>query len=307
MLLNPALTGNYIGDCRFINSYRNQWYTISENAYSTFSSSLEFPIYQKYVSGGINLYNDQSGDSKMTTTQFNFSIASKIDLDDRNELSIGIQPGWTQHKANHELSWDAQYNGKTFDQNLPSKELTIPNSINYFDISSGLFWKSSATDNLKFKSGIAISHLNRANQSLINFKDRLFVKYTAHFETEIKLGSYHRTTYIPSFAIWKQGATLQTNIGFQIKQSYGLDSKYTGVNSSSFSLIGFFYRVNDAAIIYLAYEHKKSYSVGISYDLNISRLNLASNYHGGIELSLSYKFYKPKKILNLYQNNKKIN
>ena len=32
-----------------------------------------------------------------------------------------------------------------------------------------------------------------------------------------------------------------------------------------------------------------NYKIGLSYDVNISKLNLASNYQGGFELSLAYE------------------
>ena len=53
---------------------------------------------------------------------------------------------------------------------------------------------------------------------------------------------------------------------------------------------GIFYRWNDAIIpvVKLNYYHL---DIGISYDLNVSKLAVASGVRGGMELTLSYKNY----------------
>jgi hypothetical protein len=51
--------------------------------------------------------------------------------------------------------------------------------------------------------------------------------------------------------------------------------------------IGGWYRWNDAINPYVGFEVNKLH-IGISYDVNVSSLRPASNYRGGIELSLIY-------------------
>ena len=50
---------------------------------------------------------------------------------------------------------------------------------------------------------------------------------------------------------------------------------------------GFMLRTGDAVIVVLGGEHK-NVRLGISYDLNISKLVPASNMYGAIELSFQY-------------------
>ena len=48
------------------------------------------------------------------------------------------------------------------------------------------------------------------------------------------------------------------------------------------------YRINDAAVADVGYQHKKNMLIGVSYDFNTSPLKVATNGQGGFELSISY-------------------
>jgi hypothetical protein len=53
---------------------------------------------------------------------------------------------------------------------------------------------------------------------------------------------------------------------------------------------GGFYRWDDAFIPVLKYNYYKL-SLGLTYDINVSKLRVASLYRGGAELTLTYKTY----------------
>jgi hypothetical protein len=52
--------------------------------------------------------------------------------------------------------------------------------------------------------------------------------------------------------------------------------------------VGSFLRWGDAVIpvVKMDFNH---FSIGVSYDVNVSKLNVASNWRGGLELTASYK------------------
>ena len=52
--------------------------------------------------------------------------------------------------------------------------------------------------------------------------------------------------------------------------------------------IGGYYRLKDAFVFVVGVGFM-NFSMGISYDINLSSLNTASNYKGGLELSLIYE------------------
>lgn len=286
LLLNPALSGKMDNNLRFSNSYRKQWFSISKNDYSTYSSTLDGSFYKNKISAGANFYSDKTGDGKLSTTGFNLSLASNITINKKNKISIALQSGWCQRSVDFsQLTWDLQYNGSLFDSNLPSEELTSNNSKSFFDISSGIYWKYLISKNVNLNSGIGFFHLNRPNQSIYLRDDKLNIRSTYHFEFEIKSTNF---VLYPSFILMKQGNLYQKNIGFITK-------KWTGSKQESSSLsLGASYRFDDALVLYLGYEYLKKFSVLFSYDMNISKLTNATNTKGGIEISLIWKLLKVK-------------
>ncbi len=59
---------------------------------------------------------------------------------------------------------------------------------------------------------------------------------------------------------------------------------------------GLFIRHKDAVIVVLGIDYK-SYTLGLSYDINISKLKTASNSRGGFEISVTYRLNKSDKII----------
>ena len=67
-----------------------------------------------------------------------------------------------------------------------------------------------------------------------------------------------------------------------------MDSRYTGNKTASSISFGTYYRYADAIITYFNIDYKKQLSIGISYDINVSKLKIASNLRGGAEVTLIY-------------------
>ena len=143
LVLNPALTGQTDGELRFTSHYRNQWTAISPKDYTTFAASLDAPVSEKDFFAGVNFFNDRSGDSRMGTNAMYASFATTVQVDKKNTLSLGIQPGWAQRSIDvSRNTWDSQYDGEMFNSSLPTGENIAPASFSYFDIASGFYWKS---------------------------------------------------------------------------------------------------------------------------------------------------------------------
>jgi hypothetical protein len=74
----------------------------------------------------------------------------------------------------------------------------------------------------------------------------------------------------------------------------GAFGKYylTPVNGMSTAIsLGAFYRVKDAFIIAAGMDYM-NFNVGVSYDINTSKLIAATNHRGGFEISIIYIFKK---------------
>ena len=73
MLRNPALAGIFAGDIRVTAGYRNQWQSVT-TPYQTqaLGAELKFSLGQNtydFITLGLQLTNDQAGDSKLSKTQ----------------------------------------------------------------------------------------------------------------------------------------------------------------------------------------------------------------------------------------------
>ena len=64
---------------------------------------------------------------------------------------------------------------------------------------------------------------------------------------------------------------------------------YTDEEAVSLS-VGGFYRSNDAVVPVVRLDYMK-FGLGMSYDINISHLKAASQFRGGLEVTLSYRSY----------------
>ena len=88
--------------------------------------------------------------------------------------------------------------------------------------------------------------------------------------------------------ITNQATAREFNIGFLMRASFDANSKLSGFYNDNKVYFGGFYRIGDAIILMSKFQFNKNYTVGLSYDVNISRLNVASRLRGGPEVSFSY-------------------
>ena len=96
---------------------------------------------------------------------------------------------------------------------------------------------------------------------------------------------YTNVSLVPSILLEFAGPSKELMIGSMIKYHFDDDSKFTGYIHGNYFDIGMFYRNGDALIFSTMFEFKQ-YALGVSYDVNISKLHAASTFRGGFEISL---------------------
>jgi type IX secretion system PorP/SprF family membrane protein len=290
--LNPAQTGIFNGDWRFVGNYRSQWSAIPV-PYKTFSVAADTRIKtSKLVNDvpavGLIINNDKAGDSRFGTSQIfvSGSYIKKLTKDSAHFVSVGIQPGITTKSFDiTKLTFDNQYDGDRYNAALASGENFSKTRITYFDIGAGLAYLWRKNDRMKVNVGVSAFHLNKPKQSFFENDDiRLDVKTTITGIGEIPVSA--QLDVLPSFMYQHQGKFHET--------LFGVFGKYylRPVNGceTAFSLGGF-YRVKDAFIMKANLDYK-SFNVGISYDVNTSKLIAATNRRGAFEISIIYIFKK---------------
>lgn len=292
--LNPSQTGWFDGDWRFVGNHRSQWSAIPV-PYKTYSISTDTRLKKEIMGGmpglGLLINTDKAGDSKFTTTQIALSAAyiKKLNPDSTHFVSIGIQPGFTTKNFNvNALTFDNQYDGDSYNPALGSGENFVKTRISYLDIGGGVsyFWRKSNRKQAGLGAGVL--HLNKPKQSF--FTDptiKLDMKTTINGMVQFPVAA--QLDVIPSFMYQRQGTYQETVIGAFGK--YYLQPVNGAVTAFS---LGAFYRVKDALIAKINMEYR-NFNVGLSYDVNNSKLVEATNNRGGFEISIIY-IYKKERI-----------
>ncbi len=199
-------------------------------------------------------------------------------------LSIGFEAGLIQQKLDPEkLLFENQYDGESLNGLIGSgEELTRNSSLNY-DMTIGLAWAYAPDSYTSFYAGGSLGHLNRPNMSFYDGdSDGLDMKYTLYAGAEFRMSGY--VSAIPRAVILKQGAHSELNVGGYIK----LNLSEPRSDNPFYLSVGGMYRWKDAAIPMVRVDYGPV-AVGISYDLNVSSLSVASNTQGGMELTFVYK------------------
>lgn len=294
--LNPGIAGFTDCDYRVLSSYRRQWGSVTV-PFVTKYAAYDMSIYEmengNSVGGGVSFFNDKAGSSSMGLTNINLAAAYAFRVSKKGVVSAGISAAYNQRSINIAgLKWDSQYDGSGVNPALGSGEAGAAPYM-YFDYSAGAIYRHKIKKEDRLELGFSSLHLNMPYYSLGGGGDRLALRYVA-------TGSYQKqildkTFLLPSFIAMKQGPAYEITAGMMYKQIIGMDSKYTDANLSSYMMIGGFYRFRDAVVVAFYYDYKHIASLGVSYDINISRLATATTGRGGPEISLIYKGFFSKR------------
>lgn len=288
LTLNPALAGMKNGDIRIVGNYRSQWASIS-NPYQTASIAADMNILNGHIGEnlmgvGLVLFNDKAGTSALSRTKVATSIGYSQNLGAEGAyLSVGFEGAVLQRRIQPEkLLFENQFNGEILNPNIQSGEMITRTSAWSFDMTAGLAWSYTPNQSNSYYAGASIAHLTRPNMSFFETNNKLDTKYTVYAGMEMRINGY--LSVIPRGVLLKQGAYKEVNIGAFAK--IHLESSSSDID---FSLVtGAMYRVNDALIPMVRIDYG-AYGLGLTYDINLSKLTQASDTRGGIELAFIYK------------------
>lgn len=299
MFVNPAHAGFSGADHRFVGNYRSQWASIG-SPYRTYGFTYD-GAYMKdkwgnaYLGGGLGFFNDVAGDLNLGITQVDLTLASGIQVNANNWLSVGVMGSYAQRSMdNSGLEWGNQYGATGFDPAAASNETMVFEPFNYMDVSAGIAWAFdknpgtlSSNDALRFQAGVAMYHINQPDQMMFSQNDKLYSKITGYFSSHIGIRNSNMELR-PMVFYAKQGPAQEIVAGLIGRYRLKEASKVTGNIKEQALYFGSYFRVGDAVIPTIRYEYA-GISVGLSYDVNISQLNLISRSRGGFEVNLSYK------------------
>ena len=302
MLLNPALVGFSQGDYRVYANFRTQWNTVANGStYRTFAGGGDMAFgkanrYNSFGGVGISFFSDQAGAAGYQSNRVDASFAYHFLLSHKRNmsLSIGLQGsfnciGFDPSKATYDYSYDPITGA--IDPN--HKEGFARTQVVYGDVGAGFFFNGNLHSRSDLYFGLSVSHINQPRISFFNespnsSQERLYMKMSLHGGATAQIKD--KLWLIPNFFIMIQGPAQQYNAGVLLKMQAG-----NKVLSKTFLYMGAQIRIThalvapmaDAIIIHSRLDYK-GFTIGLSYDINISKLMPATSTFGAPEIGISY-------------------
>lgn len=290
LYLNPAFAGvtEFNKTNRLTGLYRDQWRTLPV-PYSTTTASYDRLLkkFQKgwLLGGGISFLYDRAGDGHLSIFNPNLTMnIGKYFNKEKQLLTLGITAGITVKSLDYlGLQFDNQYNGSSFDPNLPSGEAFSNNNVTYPNFTLGLNFRTKIKEKSTLDIGATTSNLHQPNQNFLYYTtSKLPSRHTAYAKAKVAIKDNWNVQPGVFFQNQKKANQLLINaiaeVRFKEKKDFGLGF------GAGYRAIG-----NDAAIAYLSFLYK-TLRIGAAYDFNVSGLRRATKAQGAFELALNYEF-----------------
>lgn len=292
---NPGNAGHFDGDYRFVANYRDQWRSVTV-PFTTLSLSADANLYDnKNVGYGLLFFHDVAGDGRFRTIEFqaNGSYLLKLTEDSMHCLRTGINVGVNHRQMNYDFFYfDNQYDGVAYNPALSSGESFNTNKRTNFSIGLGSVYQYYQNDRLKFNLGFGIFNLNRPDQGFMGEKIARDIRINLSGRGVYKLN--YDWDLVPGIQYSNQGKYNEFIIGSSVKYTL-IDrlGEYRAIYA------GGWFRNKDAGFLTVGMDYQ-DWFVGLSYDINFSKLVPASRARGGFEIAVRYimRQFKPKNIVH---------
>jgi type IX secretion system PorP/SprF family membrane protein len=293
LMTNPANTG-FIpeADYRLGANYRNQWSAVMSVPYQTMSIWGDAQVFRNQIENGWMglggaILKDDAGAGTLTSTEAYASVAYHQMLGYSSLITLGFNAGYVNKRINTtNLKFPDQFDGKFFDNSLPtSVQIDQPN-VNYFDMQVGMNYAWFPTNNLYFNTGFSIQHINRARESFFTtdptgFDSRISRRYIGFMNASIKVNDQ---------VIVNPGAYYTVDAGAQ-EVSLGLNAQYDLQDKGDQQIIGgIYYRAGDAIIPMIGFVYH-NLKITFTYDATTSSLRNYDNGYGAFEFALENQGY----------------
>jgi|688.fasta_scaffold240256_2 type IX secretion system PorP/SprF family membrane protein len=290
IFLNPANAGNFEGDYRLVGNYKDQWRSVTV-PFTTFSISADSRIEKIPAIGyGFLFFHDNAGDGffKTLELQANGSYHLKLDKNERHSLRFGLNIGINNRQVNWDLlHFDNQFNGIVFDPSLATKESNQTNQKTNISIGFGTNYTFKLAERKSINIGLSAFNINQPNQGFYSTVVKRDVRYSIYVNGFYPINL--DLDLIPSINASFQGVYSELLFGSAAKYTlektvYAYKAIYGGI----------YLRNKDAFIVHAGMDYQ-NWFVGLSYDINFSKLVPASNARGGFEIAVKYILNKVKK------------
>jgi type IX secretion system PorP/SprF family membrane protein len=284
MYVNPALTGSSDGEYRASAIYRSQWGTVT-NPYRTMGVSFDTRT-NKNIALGLNLLNQSAGDGGFNYLSAYASVAYtgvKFGSENNHRIVLAIQSGLINRRVDQsKFKWGEQWNPITgYNASNPTTESFATTSATVFDVGAGaLYYDATPGKKTNAFGGVSFFHINKPKDPIVSTQsvglNTIPVRFLIHGGVSFNLSE--RASIIPHVLYMHQGTATEAMIGTYAQLN---------VNPETDLMIGAYYRVKDAFAPFVGFDWK-NFVVGMSYDVNTSKLGAMSRNVNSFELSLTY-------------------
>ena len=232
---------------------------------------------------------DKTASGILTSNYLAFSTAYHKALDEDGYHSLGI--GFQGAYANKSLDGTRL----TFEDGLqldgtwlrsPTEPINSEFvNVHYFDMNIGAIYNASSNGNNNYYVGVSAYHLNHPRESFLGV-DTISVptRLTLHGGGYFPVQGSASTIYVSGLFNNQAGAH-----DFVLGGAWEVSASTDEANPTNFyaGLWARFSNVADAVIPYVGLDFG-DFNLGLTYDVNVSALQTASQSRGGIEVSLIY-------------------
>jgi type IX secretion system PorP/SprF family membrane protein len=258
--INPAYAGSR-GVVSATALYRDQWVGIP-GAPKTASFSLDMALNEKKIGLGIQLYDDRLGVER--TTGLNASYAFRVQFSNSGTLSLGLQAGLLNYRANYSEVRTYQPGDPSFAQNING---LLP------AFAAGIYYNAD-----KFYIGVSTPALLQTKLRNDNTADVSSTGRDLHL-------------FLASGFVVGLGQNLMLKPSVLVKAVSGAPVEYD-LNANLWIqntlALGFSYRTGDAYVGMVELQMNKQLRFGYAYDKTFS--NLGALNTGTHELMLRMEF-----------------
>lgn len=295
LYLNPAIMALEETATLSVHS-RVQWKEVGAN-FKTDQTSLMFPIPHKdltkgFLGGvGFSMFQDKSLSNTLSTSGFNATVSSNIQVSRKSQFTLGLQGGMMQKKIQlNQFQWTSQYDpfiGYNASIDPEIEDLNDRTLLPDFNAGILYFYNFNEDFNdskMDFYAGLSFYHLTQPNEAIgtdVESKLPLAIKF--HAGSDIKVAQ--KVNVNPNILVSKQANNLQVNVGGYFSYMF---SPLVERWNPAYVILGAWHRVGDSFIISTGFGGTY-YSIAFSYDMNTSALREVGGNVNAYEISLKLK------------------
>ena len=284
MYINPAMVGQSDGDYRISAIYRSQWSAIG-NPYRTTGLSADAST-NNNLALGVNILNQSAGDGGFNYFNAYASVAYtgiRFGKNENHHIIFAMQAGVLNRRVDQtKFKWGEQWNPITgYNASNATTESFSKTSATSLDIGTGvLYYDASADKKYNIFGGASFYHINKPADPIVSTLstelNTIPLRYTLNGGVSVNLTE--GTNIIPNILYNRQGNAKELILGLYAQKM---------VNEETTIMAGGYYRYKDAIAPYIGVDYK-NFLVGVSYDVNTSKLGAMTRNVNSFELTFSY-------------------